>query len=47
MKSDLWVEEQCGDYAAQFKVTGVLFLVRVHFSNGHCGDSRTWQDALE
>ena len=25
MKSDLWVEEQCGDYAARFKVTEVLF----------------------
>jgi len=25
MKSDLWVEEQCGDYAARFKVTKVLF----------------------
>lgn len=25
MKSDLWIEEQCGDYAARFKVTKVLF----------------------
>ena len=25
MKSDLWVEEQCGEYAARFKVTKVLF----------------------
>ena len=25
MKSDLWVEEKCGDYAARFRVTEVLF----------------------